>query len=205
MSVLSLVLIGLTTLAVTLGAAPASRNGGAPETFSANAEVKAAAIVARIEINIQRYTPDSDRTAVESALKYGGYPAFLTALRRAPEVGSVVAGGGTFAIRWAREQKTDAGRTIHVVTDKPVFFVGGGRADAKPRAGYEVAVIQLLVDNDGRGTGTMAAAARVKPGGETGVRIDDYADELIMLTTVTRNERRSDRSEGGGERDHDWR
>jgi hypothetical protein len=34
-----------------------------------------------------------------------------------------------------------------------------------------------------------AAAARVKPGGETGVRIDDYADKLIMLTTVTRNER----------------
>ena len=32
----------------------------------------------------------------------------------------------------------------------------------------------------------MAAAARVKPGGETGVQIDDYADEPIKLVTVSR-------------------
>ena len=72
------------------------------------------------------------------------------------------------------------------VTDKPVFFVGGGRADAKPRAGYESALIQLLVDEAGSGTGTMAAAARVKPGGETGVRIDNYAEEPLTLMKVTR-------------------
>ena len=35
---------------------------------------------------IQRYTPDFDRTAVETALKQGGYPGFVTALRKAPEV-----------------------------------------------------------------------------------------------------------------------
>ena len=67
-----------------------------------------------------------------------------------------------------------------------MFFVGGGRTEAKPRAGYEVAVIQLMVDEIGLGTGSMAAAARVKPGGETGVQIDDYADEPIKLVTVSR-------------------
>jgi hypothetical protein len=74
-----------------------------------------------------------------------------------------------------------------VVTDEPIFFVGGGRPDAKPREGYEVAVIQFDVDNVGLGKGTMTAAARVKPGGETGVQIDDYADKPIRLVTVTRN------------------
>ena len=188
MRVPSFVLIGLMTLSVSHGAAQSPRNSGAPETFSANAQAKAGAgsVAATIQIQIQRYTPDFDRTAVETALKQGGYPGFVTALRKAPEVGSVIVGDQKFPIRWAREQKTDKGRTIVVVTDKPVFFVGGGRTEAKPRAGYEVAVIQLMVDEIGLGTGSMAAAARVKPGGETGVQIDDYADEPIKLVTVSR-------------------
>jgi hypothetical protein len=175
-------------LAASPRAVQTPRNSGAPETFSANAQVKAAAgaIAATILIQIQRYTPDFDRTAVETALKGGGYPAFLTALRKAPEVGSVTVGDQKFAIRWARDQKTAKGRTIVVVTDKPVFFVGGGSTTAKPRAGYEVAVIQLQMDEVGLGSGSMAAAARVKPGGETGVQIDDYADEPIKLVTVSR-------------------
>ena len=188
MRVPSLVLTGLVALSFVSVAAQTPRNDGAPETFTATAEVKAAtgAITAAIQIHIRRYTPDFDRTAVETALKSGGYPAFVTALRKAPEVGSVAVGDRKFPIRWAREQKSANGRTIVVVTDEPVFFVGGGRTDAKPRAGYEVAVIQLLVDDTGVGSGTMAAATRVKPGGETGVQIDDYADQPITLATVRR-------------------
>ena len=189
MRVPTLILIGLMTLSVSPGAVQNSRSEGAPETFSANAQAKggAGAIAATIQIQIERYTPDFDRTAVESALKQGGYPGFLTALRKAPEVGSVTVGDRKFPIRWAREQKTAQGRTIVVVTDTPVFFVGGGSTEAKPRAGYEVAVIQLMVDAIGLGKGSMAAAARVKPGGETGVQIDDYADSPITLVTVRRH------------------
>jgi hypothetical protein len=184
----SLMVVGLMALVSAQGAAQTPRNSGAPETFSANAQAKGAAgaIAATIQIHVQRYTPDFDRTAVESALKGGGYPAFLTALRKAPEVGSVAVGDQKFAIRWAREQKTPKGRTIVLVTDKPVFFVGGGSTTAKPRAGYEVAVLQLQMDEVGLGSGSMAAAARVKPGGEAGVQIDDYADEPIKLVTVSR-------------------
>ena len=189
MRVSCLVLVGLMALAATPSARQTPRNSGAPETFSANAQVKGAAgaIAATIQIQIQRYTPDFDRTSVESALKGGGYPSFLTALRKAPEVGSVGIGDQKFAIRYAREQKTAKGRTIVVVTDKPVFFVGGGRTDAKAKAGYEVAVIQMMVDDVGLGDGTMAAAARVKPGPEgVGVQLDDYAEEPIKLVTVSR-------------------
>jgi hypothetical protein len=183
----------LVTLAL-LGATAAwaqtpRRNVGAPETFSANANVAKSgqgAMAATIQIHIERYTPDADRTAVETALKSGGYPGFLTALRKAPEVGYVELGGQKTPIRWARQTDTPKGRTIVVVTDKPVFFVGGGAVNAKPREGYDVAVLQLNMDDVGLGNGTMAAAARVKPGGEAGVQIDDYADAPIKLVTVTR-------------------
>ena len=67
-----------------------------------------------------------------------------------------------------------------------MHFVGGGAIDAKPRDGYDVAVIQMRVDDTGLGTGTMAAAAKVKPGGDTGVVIDDYAEQPIALTKVVR-------------------
>ena len=188
MRVPSLMVIGFAVLSVASGAAQTSGKSSAPESFSANLQIQTASgpISATIQVHIQRYSPDFDRTAMEDALQHGGYASFVTALRKAPEVGSVVAGDGQFAIRWAREQKTAKGRTIVVVTDKPVFFVGGARPNAKSRAGYETALIQLLVDDAGAGSGTMAAAARVKPGGETGVRIDNYADEPIALTNVTR-------------------
>ena len=175
-------------LLLTIAASGQSRKQTAPETFSARAQTKStgAAGAANIEIHIQSYTADKDRTVVEEGLKFGGYPGFLTALRKAPEVGYVEFAGQKYAIRWARDVADEKRRTIVVVTDKPVYFVGGGAPNAKPREGYEVALIRLVMDPAGVGTGTMAAAARVKPGGETGVQVDDYAEEPIKLATVTR-------------------
>lgn len=185
----SLAVVALLALAASPSAQQSPRNVGAPETFTANAQAKGAAgaIAATIQIQINRYTPDFDRTSVETALKGGGYPSFLAAIRKAPEVGSVGIGDQKFAIRYAREEKTAKGRTITVVTDKPMFFVGGGRTDAKPRAGYEVGAIQMMVDDVGLGSGTMTGAARIKPGPQgVGVEVDDYADEPIKLVTVSR-------------------
>jgi hypothetical protein len=184
----SLMAIAFAALSVAPAAAQTPASSAAPETFSATVQIKTASgpITAAIQIQVQRYTPEFDRKTMESALEHGGYANFVTALRKAPEVGSVAVGESQFTIRYAREQKTDKGRTLVFVTDKAVFFVGGGRADAKPRAGYESALIQLLVDDAGVGTGSMAAAARVKPGGETGVRIDNYAEEPLTLLKVTR-------------------
>jgi hypothetical protein len=165
------------------------RNVGAPETFTANASASKAgtgAVAATLQIHIERYTPDADRTAVESALKAGGYAAFVTALQKAPDVGYVQIGDQKTAIRWARQTDTPKGRTIVVVTDKPLAYIGGAAPNAKPRTGYDVAVIEMNVDDVGLGSGRMAAAARVKPGGENGVQIEDYAETPIKLVTVTR-------------------
>jgi hypothetical protein len=180
----------ITAVALT-AAAPAAQSGrqvGAPETFTANANVAGAtgAVAATVQVVIQRYTPDADRTAVEAALKNGGYPGFLTALRKAPEVGHVQLGERKYAIRYARQTDTPNGRTIVVVTDKPMFFLGGGAADAKPREGFEVALFRMDVDSVGLGSGMMTGAARVKPGPDGGVQIDDYAEKPVKLVTVTR-------------------
>ncbi|HEY6508411.1 MAG TPA: hypothetical protein VIY56_10385 [Vicinamibacterales bacterium] len=175
--------------ASTGAGAQAARPATTPEVFSATAQAKTAssAVSGALVLRVSRYTPDFDRKTVEEALRLGGYPRFLTALRNAPEVGQLtLADGPPYVIRYAREKAQGAGREIVLVTDRPVFFVGSARTDAKPRAGYEVAVIQIQVDGAGRGKGTMAAAARVRPDGSGGVLLDDYADALIEVTSVTR-------------------
>ena len=98
-------------------------------------------------------------------------------------------GDQKFAIRWAREQKTAKGRTIVVVTDKPVFWSSVAEAPRPSRAGplRSRRPLQLLMDEVGLGSGSMAAAARVKPGGEAERdRSTSYADEPIKLVTVSR-------------------
>ena len=106
LSRLSLTLALAAGLALTAADAQAQdKKPNTPETISANANVagSAGAAATRIVMQVDSYTTDADRTAVEDALKHGGYPGFLTALRKAPVVGTVTVAGQTFSIRWARE------------------------------------------------------------------------------------------------------
>jgi hypothetical protein len=167
----------------------APRKFTAPETFVGKAETRTpegAMASAPLTIQIDRYTLDGHRKVMEEALRTGGYPGFLAALRNAPAVGHVQAGERKVTVRWAHQVPDGETRTISVVTDAPLFFIGGGRPDAKPRAGYELAVLQLKMDSSGIGEGTLAAAARVKRGGATGVEVDEYADQPIKLVSIRR-------------------
>ena len=182
-------LIAGMAVAADLGAAaPQRRSQTAPEAFTSplQSRTDTGALGAFIRIQIDRYTPERDRQAMTDALTHNGYPGFLAALRKAPAVGVLAIGDVTATLRWAREEPTAKGRAITLVTDAPLYFVGGGRPDAKPRAGFELAIVHLTVDDIGLGTGRMAAAARIKPDGKGGVEMEDYAAEPITLTSVAR-------------------
>jgi hypothetical protein len=166
-----------------------SWKNSAPESFRANGQILATpgGVAASMTIQIDRYTTDADHQALVAALNGGDNAAFLAALRNAPVVGALKIGDRTIALRWARERPQGEGRRIAAMTDAPVYFLGAGAADAKPTAGFDVAVLEFTLDSIGLGNGTMAAAARVKPGGPSGIQIDDYAGKRITLVTVTRN------------------
>jgi hypothetical protein len=182
------------SLAVALLTVPTiavAQEGRAPETFIANAQAEAqsAGVSAVVTIQIDRYTDERDLTTMLEALRLGGYPRLLPVLRSMPVTGSVELNGRKASIRWVRQTPTANGRTISVVTDTPLAFVGGSAVDAKPRAGFELAFLLLEVDSSGVGNGTMAAAARIRPGGPTGVQIDDYAETPVKLVTVRKSPR----------------
>jgi hypothetical protein len=180
-------------LALTAPSAPPQKKLGeaprptAPESFSINANATGAggAVAGMITVKMDKYSTDADRKTVEDALRQGN-PAFLAALRQAPVVGTLSLAGQTFDIRWAREERAGNARTIVLVTDRPVFFVGGGAVTAKPREGYDVALLKFKMDDSGIGYGgVMAAAARVKVG-PGGIEVDDYGEKPLELRSVTR-------------------
>jgi len=140
-----------------------------------------------LKIHVESYTSDRDRTVLLNALRTNGYQAFLPAFRKAPVVGYVQIKEEKWDLRYAQQQLKELGQTVTVATDQPMYFVGGGRPDAKPRAGFEMGVIRVELDTIGMGAGTMAAAARVKPSADgQGVEIEDYGDTPVKLTMVSR-------------------
>jgi hypothetical protein len=187
--------LGVQILAGFLAVLPAQQppSAGAPAeafdmvgTVTPQGASAAGAITVPMVVQILRYTPDHALTTMTDALKYGGYPGFLKALRESEPAGTLEVAGQKFVIRWARQQPSEAGRRVTFITDQPVYFVGSGRQDAKSTKGYELAVIQLSMDASGKGEGTLAAAARVKPKDVTGVQLDDYAQTPIRIKATAR-------------------
>jgi hypothetical protein len=177
------------SLLVLFSALVVAQSGNtAPESFKANAQMSsgAAGSAAVITITIDRYTDDADHESVAKALKDGGNAEFVKALRKAPVVGTLSVGNRNIPIRWARQRPKDNNRQIAIITEEPVYFVGGGKIEAKPTEGYDVAIAEFTVDSIGLGEGSMAPAAKVKLGGPTGVQVDDYAGKLVTLVSVSR-------------------
>jgi hypothetical protein len=183
-------------IVVALLAAPFPQSGTTPdplgpEDFDVKVTMTApppavGTVVVPVTVHVDRYTPEHARVTMTDALKHGGYPGFLRALREAPRAGYFDIAGRKVVVRWARQIPDDSGRALSFVTDTPVYFAGSTRRGAKPTAGYEVGVLQLRLDREGRGEGTLAAAARVKPLDVTGVQIDGYAETPYKVAAVTR-------------------
>jgi hypothetical protein len=177
-----LVLAGILALGGHTARADQTAAEGYPLTLTAEAVARSGRTTVTSTMTIQVDAPSTtfNRTRVTDGLKYGGYPGALKALRAAPSLGSIDADSGKVTIRYAAEEKTEKGRRLVLVADRPLFFFAMG-VEPKSRAGYELTLVELLLDASGAGTGTMAGAARVKPSPETGVILDDYASALVQL------------------------
>lgn len=159
-----------------------------PETFNARASVTSqdGRGDAYVTIRVDRYTPEKNIAIMEKALKDGGTEQFLVELKRAPLAGQFEVGTRSFAVRWARQKATEKGRVITFVVDQPVYFVGAGVPGAKEKTGFNLAVLQITIDDAGVGEGTVVPAAKVKPGGPTGVEVESYSDAPVKLHSVMR-------------------
>ena len=148
-------------------------------TLDARAQNAGTTVTSSVSITVDRLMEPNRRTRVTDALKHGGYVTFVPALRALRPVGTIVLGKRTVEVRYAHEEPHSQGRRLVLVADRPLFFLGD---PAKARTGYELTIVELLIDDEGAVTGTMTGAARVKPDRDGAVVLDDYAEVLVQLT-----------------------
>jgi hypothetical protein len=140
-------------------------------------------ITSKVTVGVDRLMEESRWKRVTDALKHGGYPNFVNALRMLPPVGWVEVNKRRVELRYAREEQRPAGRRLVVVADKPLFFLGD---ESKSKPGFALTVIELNIDANGAIKGSMAGAARVKPSLEGDVLLEDYAEALVTLSSPSR-------------------
>ena len=174
-------------VAVFLGCATLAQAQAGAETFTATATVKTAGgaeATAPVTITIDRKMPQAEADKLLAAFKSGGAAGLRKALAGVPPTGSVqLADGARTPARITIELPTEKGRLISIVTDKPLLFLGAGVPGAKPKDGYDFAVVDLEVDASGAGSGTLAPAAKVTVKGSAFV-VEDYASDLVRLAGV---------------------
>lgn len=177
----------LGAIVVALGASPSGQGIGAPERFQAFAVDLPDVGPTRsgpVEIVISRWPGRTERESILAALDQG-QSAFMRELERTPRVGYVRTPASTgWDLHYVDVvEAADGGRTITLLTDRPIgmwesFY-------RPPSIDYPVTWIQLKVDRDGRGEGTMFEAARVS--GSLTHRfmvLENYASRGIRLMNV---------------------
>ena len=181
-------IIGAAVISATmLTTAAATSAQGTAEVFTATASVKTAAgaaATAPVTITVDRTMPQKEAETLVAAFKTGGAAALRKALTGVPPTGSVKIGSGQATpTRVTIERATGDGRLLTIVTDQPVAFLGAGMPGAKPKEGFDFAVIDMVLDAKGNGSGTIAPAAKLKLNGSALV-VEDYAIEAVQLTAV---------------------
>ena len=155
----------------------------ASETFTATASVKSDALTgtAPVSIAVKHWATDAERASAFKALRSGGTTALKKLLAKMKDSGTLHLGKTHGAIKYAYAQSTGSGRIVTIVTAKPLYHLGGGLPDAKPKTGYDVAVAVLVFEADGTGHGELSPAAKVSADDSGAVIVDDYGDAKIWL------------------------
>lgn len=150
-----------------------------------------------MQITIARWTTDEERIGLlgvvtQHANEKKGQQELVKALQAEKETGNLQLHGAaaqssgfpSTRLRYAREFPKEDGRTIVLVTDRPIGFgeaMGAGGAWTN----YPISVIILDLDKEGKGSGTMNIGVQVLFDEKTGqIKLGQYTTEPIRLTKV---------------------
>ena len=160
------------------------------ETFTATASVKSpgATASAPLVIRIDHFVSDAERERVMQVVKANDAAATRQALARMDDIGFIELGQRRTPIKFAYARPSGGGgRLITVVTAQPILFLGGAALDAKPRAGFDLALALLVLDERDAGEGELAPAAKVRLNDFGAIVTDEYGSEVVRLTGIARS------------------
>ena len=166
-------------------AVPAAQTLGEKERFTAIAVVNndRASGSGIVQIDINRWSTAAERDALLNTLKKQGAAKLLDALQGTKPVGIIKTPDSLgYDLHFANQTPLpDGGRRIVIATDRPIGF---WEATNRPRTiDYPFTVIQMEIDKDGKGKGTLSYATKIIPAGNT-IVLENFATQPVMLTQI---------------------
>ena len=173
------------SLAVILGSgAVAGQSNAQPEEFTAVAIVNnnLGAGAGRVIVRVERWSSNAERDRLTEALKKGP-DSLLEALRDMKSVGTIRTPDSLgYDLRYAYQEPGDeGGRRVVIATDRPIGF---WEAANQPRiSNYPFTVLQMELDKNGEGKGTMSVATKIIVRHNT-VELENFASSPVMLNDI---------------------
>lgn len=138
----------------------------------------------RVLINVTRWSTVAERDRLAKTLLDKGPNALLDALFDAEPTGRIRTPDSIgYDLRYAFQQPgEDGGRDIVLATDRPISF---WEARNRPRSvDYPFTVVQMHIDKNGDGKGTLSYAAKIRVVNENTIELENFSTAPIMLTEI---------------------
>jgi len=158
------------------------------EQYSATAFITSGAAQGKsvgITIYINSYTTDEEGQNFLQVLKTQGQDGLEKAFDKTPERGRVAIIGTTGnTISYVRQRPAETKRTVRMATNRTISFP---ELWASPRSrDYKFGIIELRLDADGNGEGTLLYATKIKFNKKGELELEHYGQSPVRLANVRR-------------------
>lgn len=140
-----------------------------------------------VDLTITRWSTDDERQDLIKIFRMNGSEALLDALQETDTVGSLRTPDSTaWDLHYATQIPLEGGgRRIILATDRPIGF--WEVYENSRSVSYPFTLIEIRLDDDGRGEGRMSVATRVElsPDGKQ-IQLEDYSAQPVLLRNVRR-------------------
>ena len=179
----SRILLVLPLLVGSLVAQQGQQKGEEFTAIAANISNVGAAGLVPVNIHVSRWTPDDEHNRLFATLRDKGQDAFLKELIDLKETGWIMTPTSLrYDFFYARQSIGEKGqRRIMMISDRPMNI--NERLSAATSRDYPFTVLQLDVDADGRGRGTLAQLVQLRLVGDI-LGVDNLATAPIQLNDV---------------------
>ncbi len=161
-----------------------------PEDISATviANNELASGLGTVQIRINRWSTDADRTRLITILRESGPQAMLKELQKMPSVGTIRTPNSVgYSLHYARQTPVGDGRRIAIATDRPISYA---EATYQGRTlDYPFTLLQMQLDSQGKGTGTMSYATKIVANDDM-IELEDLASAPFRLTNIEAKKRK---------------
>lgn len=136
-----------------------------------------------VQIDVNRWSTPTERTGLLNVLQKSGAEKLLEELQKTKPVGTIKTPDSlAYDLHYAHQTPLpEGGRRIVLATDRPIGF---WEATRRPRTiDYPFTVIQMEVDRNGEGKGTLSYATKIISQGDT-IVLENFATQPVMLTKI---------------------